>query len=369
MKDRKNLLIIDDSEDDRDLYRRYLAADNHAVWSVVEAASGEDGLEKFQAEAFDLVLLDYSLPGRSGVDLLNDCKGDMPYVPVVFVTGQGNELIAIECMKHGAQDYLVKGDITPESLQRAIHNALGRIEMFKKIDRQHESLKNFAHVLAHDLRAPIKRLRALGEIIADAVENKEYDVIDRFFHEVTKSAVHMERLIDTLVDFNEMDGVEAAFEPVRVQTLLEDVLAMLNFLIVERSASVTYDPLPEVKGNASQLTQLLQNLVTNGIKYSDSANPEVHFSAVELEAAWQISVRDNGIGIAPQYLQRIFEPFARLHGTDRYSGSGLGLAICKKVVECHDGQIWCESEPGKGTTFHVILPKSDSPDRRSAPAA
>jgi signal transduction histidine kinase len=363
--DSRRILIIDDSEDDRDLYRRYLAKDTLADWVIVESQDGEEGVSRFHADPSDLVLLDYSLPGRSGIDLLNDFRGNKHYVPVVLVTGQGNEAIAIECMKNGAQDYLVKGDITPESLQRAVHNALDRIAMFDKINRQHESLRNFAHLLAHDLKAPIKRMMALGDIIEESVGNKDYAVADRYFREVKKSALHMDRLIDALDDYNKLDGNELPFEQVSIRTLVDDVLSMLGEAIRESGAKVTCDGLPEVQGNAVQLSQLLQNLISNGIKYSDAEVPAVHISATAGEDGCQVSVSDNGIGIAPQYFQRIFQPFKRLHGTNEYAGSGLGLSICKKVVEAHGGRIWCESESGKGTTFHFILPKRDLPGRTS----
>lgn len=138
---------------------------------------------------------------------------------------------------------------------------------------------------------------------------------------------------------------------------MADTLSNLEHMIEERGARVTHSEMPAIVGNAPQLTQLLQNLIGNGIKYCESAPPTVHVAAApDRDSAWLFAVTDNGIGIPEESYRQVFEPFKRLHPTGKYEGTGLGLATCKKIVERHGGAIWCESTKGKGTTFFFTLP-------------
>jgi len=138
---------------------------------------------------------------------------------------------------------------------------------------------------------------------------------------------------------------------------LRRALINLRAAIEESGAAVTHDPLPVVRGDDSQLAQLFQNLIGNALKFRSASVPRIHVSAREDKDHWEFAVRDNGIGIDPQYFERIFMVFQRLHNKDEYPGTGIGLAICKKVVDRHGGRIWVESEPGKGTAFRFTLPK------------
>jgi signal transduction histidine kinase len=158
--------------------------------------------------------------------------------------------------------------------------------------------------------------------------------------------------------------------------VVEDALSNLDQVISKRGARVTHDDLPSVFGHAPLLTQLLQNLIGNGIKYCEADTPTLRISAhPEANGFWRISVRDNGIGIDEKFYRQIFEPFERLHGRGKYEGTGLGLATCKKIVERHGGRIWCESNQDGGTTFNFSLPasaaglKDSSDDREPGRAA
>ena len=253
MRERMNILIVDDSDDDRELYRNFLKRDQIVDWTISEVDNGEAGLRLFRSEYVHLVLLDYSLPGRSGLDLLNEFKGQSSYAPAILLTGNGNEAIAIECMKNGAQDYLVKGDITPESLQRTIHNALDRIGMLEKIDAQRESLKDFAHVLAHDLKAPIGRIITISDLIAEALADNDHERVNLFFDQVQKSSLQLKQLIDTLSEYNELEGEGVHFEPVAMGAVVEEVINRLSVEIDERGARVTFDELPRNHGQRAAI--------------------------------------------------------------------------------------------------------------------
>jgi light-regulated signal transduction histidine kinase (bacteriophytochrome) len=137
---------------------------------------------------------------------------------------------------------------------------------------------------------------------------------------------------------------------------LNHVSANLEVFIEENDATVSHNSLPEVMADSTQLTQVFQNLIINGIKFHSEEAPQIHISAEKKESEWLFSVRDNGIGIDSQYYEKIFEVFKRLHNKEEYPGTGIGLAVCKKIVERHGGRIWVESELGKGSTFYFTSP-------------
>jgi signal transduction histidine kinase len=275
-----------------------------------------------------------------------------------MATGQGDAVVATEAMKRGASDYIAKQHITGKSLRRIIENAAQKEAMRRQLVQQREELERFADVLVHDLKSPITSIRGFATIINQAVRSGTSDPkkIAGYCERVVSLGERMVALIDTLHEYTKSDS-HVDFEPVDLNRTMEDALSNLDQIINKRGARVSHDRLPIVVGHGSLLTQLLQNLIGNGIKYSEADPPTVHISA-DPEAAngWRIGVRDNGIGIPREFQQQIFEPFKRLHDTSKYEGTGLGLATCKRIVERHGGRIWCESAVGEGTIFYVSFP-------------
>jgi len=166
----------------------------------------------------------------------------------------------------------------------------------------------------------------------------------------------MERFIDDLLAYSRAGRAELRLEQTSVEDDLEKTLADLETLVRETGAEVTYDRLPLVRADPTQLARVLQNLIVNAIKFHGEHPPRVHVSAEQQGNEWVLSIRDNGIGFDPKQGERIFGLFQRLHTRSEYPGTGLGLAISKKIVERHGGRIWAESEPGKGAVFYFTLP-------------
>jgi light-regulated signal transduction histidine kinase (bacteriophytochrome) len=170
----------------------------------------------------------------------------------------------------------------------------------------------------------------------------------------------MERLIADLLAYSRVGTRGGAFAPADLDAVLEQSLRNLETGIAASQAAITRDPLPTLTVDATQMMQLFQNLIGNAIKFHGESPPRIHVGAQKQEGRWVFSVRDNGIGIEPQYYERIFHIFQRLHTRKAYSGTGIGLAICKKIAERHAGMIWVESQPGQGSTFYFSMPEASA---------
>ncbi|MES2207815.1 MAG: ATP-binding protein [Pseudomonadota bacterium] len=352
-----NILVIDDDRGDRIACQRVLksAWNNHV--QLIEADSGESGLDVIEKNKLDCVLLDYFLSGINGLEVLKRIRLSYPYLAVIMIDGKGDDANAVQAMREGAQDYISKANITAESIKRIIENALEKMTLQQKVAQQREELENFTSVLVHDLRAPTRSIMHLSKFIEEDLQAENIDInqIINNCRRTVKVAQRMDALIDTLREYTKVNE-QIVFEPIEIGRMVKDTLSNLEHLILEHGAQVTYDTLPVVIGNASQLIQLFQNLISNSIKYCKVEIPSIHITAKPQDAKnWLFCVKDNGIGIDQQYYKRVFEPFKRLHSASTYEGTGLGLTTCKKIIERHGGSIWCESEKGQGTTFFFTL--------------
>jgi len=224
------------------------------------------------------------------------------------------------------------------------------------LERSNAELEQFAHVASHDLQEPLRTVTNFVQLLAKRYSGRLDKDADEFIGFVVDGTTRMARLIDDLLEFSRAGRADKPMEPTDCREVLARVVAGLAVSIRESGAVIHHDGLPAVQGNPSQLTQLFQNLIANALKFRGAGSPEIHVWAVRQGADWLFRVRDNGIGIAPEYSERIFVIFQRLHGRNEYPGTGIGLAICKRIVTCHGGRIWVESQPGRGSTFCFTLP-------------
>lgn len=357
MRSAQKILIIDDSEDDRELYRRLLKDDERYDWAIIEAETGEDALNKLDLDDFACILLDYSLPGRDGLRVLSDIAEREHYAAVVMLTAQGNEAVAAQSLKDGAQDYLSKGVMTTDALRRAVHNALAQVDMLRRLKEQQLAQQTFAKVLAHDLKEPISVIRGMNNLILDCVRSRDFDEVEEFSLRIERSASRMFQLIQSLKEYNRSADGNVPFRPIDMNEVVLGALDDLEILLRDRNAKVKVDVLPAINGCAPQLIQLVQNLLTNAMKFCTADQPMIQISWRERQNFREFLFSDNGIGIQPEYRKSIFKPSYRLQSQDQYPGTGLGLSICKSIVERHRGQIWCEDNEIGGTTFVVAIPR------------
>ncbi|HEX2866248.1 MAG TPA: ATP-binding protein [Ignavibacteriales bacterium] len=226
-----------------------------------------------------------------------------------------------------------------------------------ELERSNKELEQFAYIASHDLQEPMRMIASFTQLLASRYQGKLDEKADEYIAFALEGARRMQTLIRDLLKYARVTSRLKPFEKLDLNEILDDVLSDLQLVVSESGAEITTDPLPEIMGDITQIRQLLQNLVSNAIKFRGSLPPRIHISSSHDKKDWLFSVRDNGIGIDPQFHERIFLIFQRLHEREKYPGTGIGLALCKKIVELHGGKIWLESEPGRGTTFLFSVPK------------
>ncbi len=231
----------------------------------------------------------------------------------------------------------------------------------EELTHSNEELEQFAYIASHDLQEPLRMVASYLQLLQRKYQGNLDEKADKYIYFAVDGATRMQDLINDLLEFSRVTTRAREPEPTDSEVILNSVLSDLELFIKENKATVSHDPLPEVIVDNTQLAQVLQNLIVNGIKFHSEKAPKIHISAKRVSAEnkaseWLFSVQDNGIGIDPQYSNKIFEVFKRLNKKEEYPGTGIGLAICKKIVERHGGSMWVESELDKGSTFYFTLP-------------
>jgi len=226
----------------------------------------------------------------------------------------------------------------------------------KELERSNAELEQFVNVASHDLQEPLRMITGYTQLLARRYQGKLDQNADEYISFAVDGARRMQELINDLLIYSRVGTRGKAFTPADCELILRNTLASLEVAVEESKAMISHDPLPTIICDEAQVGQLFQNLLSNAIKYRDGRVPEVHVSSKREGGSWVFSIKDNGIGIEPQYAERIFVVFQRLHTRDKYPGTGIGLAVCKKIVERHGGSIWVESNLGQGATFYFTIP-------------
>lgn len=397
------ILLFEDNIGDADLIEDMINEFSDFSYEILIVETLEDGLDLLKKQAFDVILLDLGLPDSDGIDTFLDVQEERPEIPIIILTGLNHGKIGINAVKKGAQDYLIKGQVSTEILKRSIRYSIERKKSAEKIKRftdtleeqvkqrteelsianellqkevgEHErteeklksiveelrrsnrELEQFAYVASHDLQEPLRMVSSFTQLLGRRYKGKLDDDADEFINFAVDGAQRMQQLITDLLAYSRVTSQGKDFEPVKMEDVLEESLLNLKLSILENEVDITHDPLPEVVADPSQIGQIFQNLIGNAIKFRSEKTPEIHISVEEKDNQWLFQVDDNGIGIDPVHSERIFLVFQRLHERGVYPGTGIGLSICQKIVERHGGDIWVDSQLGKGSTFCFTISK------------
>ncbi len=259
----------------------------------------------------------------------------------------------------GREGILVTAAIRDISRRKSADAEL--LQKVAELKRSNEELGQFAYLASHDLQEPLRMVASYTQLLARRYKGRLDSDADEFIAFAVDGASRMQRLIQDLLTFSRVGTKGKELVVNSSERTLAEALINLRGAIEEGGAVVTHDPLPSVLADETQLVQLFQNLIGNAIKYQATGTPRVHVSAERNGGGrWVFSVNDNGLGIDPQYFERIFGMFQRLHKREEFAGTGIGLAICKKIVERHGSEISVESQPGQGSTFRFSLAGSES---------
>jgi light-regulated signal transduction histidine kinase (bacteriophytochrome) len=264
-------------------------------------------------------------------------------------------------------DVITERKQAEEQIKKLNENLMAQVEQVEvanrelnraltELTRSNQELQEFAYVASHDLQEPLRKIANFSEMLAKKYQGHFDARADRYFGYVSDGAKRMQALINDLLGYSRVGTADFRLIPASLEEVLKEALTDMQTLIRESGARISHDPLPTLRINPLQMRRLLQNLISNGIKFHDGHPPQVHIAASREPGDWLIAVRDNGIGFAPRHAEEIFKVFRRLHTKEAYPGTGIGLAICKKIVERHGGRIWAESTPGQGSTFYFTIP-------------
>lgn len=381
------VLVVDDEKEIRDVLSKALT--RIAGFHVEVAENADEALQKIKNERFDLVLTDLKMPGKDGLQLLSEISKTDPDILTVMMTGHGTIDSALEAMKRGASDYLMK-PVNLEEIIVRLQKVLDERRRFVRLkdfathlERANQELRRldamkseFVSVASHELRTPLAAIKNAVQLVLSGKTGKVNETQTKFLTMAERNINRLTNILNDLLSLSRIESgkMEMNFQELDLKEVIEFVSNSLKLQADNKSIRLKWDivdPLPKVYGDREKVEQILTNLVGNAIKFTPEGGEILIMAKPLLEDEKKykkmvsISIRDNGIGIPEEHLSQIFEKFHQVEGSLHRStgGTGLGLAITKGLVEAHQGKIWVESELGKGSTFTFTLPISEGERR------
>ncbi len=384
-KETIKILMVEDNPIDAQVARRMLAKDAAYEYEIEVAGSGEEALETIGRKEFSIILLDYNLPKKSGLDTFKAIKEKGINIPVIMITGQGDENVAVQAMKEGAYDYLPKrenyADSIPLIVKKTIIEYKARLEKERlqkeialkkaELEKANEVLKrldqmksDFAANVSHELRTPLTIVKGNLDNIHKGFAGEITPTQKEILEDSARVINRLSRLVSDLLDLSKIESgkMELKKEELDFVEISEEVLKSFDRLLKEKNIDLKREyaeNLPKIFVDRDKITQVMINLLSNAIKFCES-NSEIGVQILNLQQEIQVEVWDTGPGIPSDELDRIFDKFVRIV-KEKKEGTGLGLPIAKDIVELHKGRMRVESQIGKGSRFIFTLPKSSQP--------
>jgi signal transduction histidine kinase len=366
-KPQLRVLLVEDDPADRELILRELGKGEFEIVADV-AGTADEFRQSIRTNCPDVVLADYNLGQWTGTEALEILRQEGLDIPLILVSGALGEVTAVECIKQGVTDYVLKDSLgrLPVALRNALKDKNARderkraqqslAEKVEELARSNADLEQFAYVASHDLQEPLRMVSAYTQLLAERYRGKLDDQADKYISYAVDGATRMQSLIQDLLAFSRVGRQENAVANTDCNGLVEGAMQNLRAAIQESGATVTHGPLPVLMVNGSQMQQVFQNLIGNAVKFHGSQTPVIQISATKQGTEWLFSVTDNGLGISAEHAENVFIIFNRLHTRTEYPGNGIGLAICRKIVERHGGRIHAAPHESGGTIFNFTVP-------------
>ena len=379
-KEKLKVLLVEDNPTDALIVKKKLQKDSAFDYEIAHVVSGEDAIATLEKDSYNITLLDYNLPKKSGMDTLKDIRLKKIEMPVVMITGQGDEAVAVELMKQGAMDYLPKRegyeDSVPLMIRKTIAEFRARHErerLQKEITLRKDELEkinqklmeldrmksDFVANVVHELRTPLNLIKGnldnIDKGFAGEVQPQQKEIIGDVFRVVNRLA----RLVSDLLDLSKIESgkMQLQKEAVDVVELAEEVLKGFDKVAAGKKVAMKREfpkTAVNIKADRDKITQVFVNLIGNGLKFTDKGDVTVRI--IDLQGEIQVEIQDTGPGIKKEETEKIFDKFVRVVA-EKKEGTGLGLPIAKDIITLHKGRIRVESEPGKGSNFIFNLPK------------
>lgn len=371
---RFKVLLVEDNAGDARLIQESLSDTAGEPFDLEIADRLAPALRRLSSGGIDALLLDLGLPDSKGQETFDQAKAQAPAVPIIILTGLGDETLALKMVQEGAQDYVAKLNLDGSTLSRAIRYAIARDRADQEIRKFNEELENrvnlrtaeleaankeleaFSYSVSHDLRAPLRHIDGFSRILLESCRSKLDENEEKCLDRICKAAEQMGNLIDDLLKLARVGQHVLNLRPVSLDSLVEQVRAELEADIQGRQIQWKIAELPRISCDEGLIKQVFGNLIGNAIKYT-RRNSDVVIEIGQTLAGGTPAffVRDNGAGFDMKYADKLFAAFQRLHKATDFEGTGIGLATVHRIVQRHGGRIWVEAEPDKGATFYFTL--------------
>ena len=358
------VLLVEDNPGDARLIRFYLSEAGLAAYALTHVDRLADGIKRASGADFDVVLLDLSLPDASGLETVRRMHEAAATRPIVVLTGLDDEAVALEALREGAQDYLMKGQIDGRLLVRAMRYAIERKRTLIELQHLNDFKNTMLGMAAHDLRNPLAVVTTCSDfLLSPESASLSAKMRTDFLRRIKTNGEFMFKLIDDLLDVTKIESgkLDLKLEQGDLSQLTEASVAFNRMLADKKGIRLNFVPergLPELRFDRVKIEQVLNNLISNALKFS-APGAQVTIRTSQTNGSVVVSVADQGQGIPAEELDKLFKPFSRtsVRSTAGEKSTGLGLAISRKIIDGHGGHIWAESEVGRGTTLRFSLPR------------
>jgi two-component system sensor histidine kinase/response regulator len=361
------ILIVDDEKAQMQALCDTLRDQGYATTGC---ASAKAALAELGLEPFDLMLTDLMMPDTDGISLIRAALQMDKNLVCVMMTGEGTITTAVEAMKTGAFDYILKPfklSVVLPVLSRALAMRRLRLENAElesrvrknatELELANKELEAFSYSVSHDLRSPVRHVLGFAEALSADSKSTLSDAGRRYVDSISRSANRMSALIEGLLTLSRSSRTQLCRTQFSMAELVNEVRHDLAQDILDRNIEWNVQPLPTVTGDRVLLKEVWVNLLSNAIKYTRPRNPAtITISGAKRDGEWEFCVRDNGVGFEMRFAEKLFGVFQRLHRDDEFEGTGIGLANVQRTIVRHGGRVWADSKPGEGTSIYFTLP-------------